>query len=111
MAAPSLAVVIPCYNCGATIVDVVQGVRQFTDQILIVNDGSQDESHIHIEQCQTRTIAWENNRGKGSALLAGFDYWLAQPGWEVLVTLDSDGQHCPSDLSRFLQAYQRIQPI
>jgi glycosyltransferase involved in cell wall biosynthesis len=107
---PALVVVIPCYNCGAAVTEVVKGVREYTENILIVNDGSCDDSAEHIRPLEAEVLSWERNQGKGRALLAGFEYWLDRADWETLVTLDSDGQHRPEDLTGFLDVYRAARP-
>lgn len=93
---PQLAVLIPCYNSGKAVLDVVQSCKQFTPNILLVNDGSDDETSDIITQCGCKSIGWKHNRGKGNALREGFKHWLHKDGWEYLITLDSDGQHDPA---------------
>jgi len=104
---PSLAILIPCYNCGEALIQVVESSRQFTDQILLINDGSTDDTASCIEQSGCETIGWEPNRGKGAALREGFQYLLQKDTWETVMTLDSDGQHNPLEIPAFLSAYQK----
>lgn len=105
----SIAILIPCYNCGDAILRVVEGCRPLSNLILTVNDGSNDSTVESIKQSQTETIGWSMNRGKGATLLEGFRYLLQKPDWECVITLDSDGQHDPSDLPRFLQTWRESQ--
>jgi glycosyltransferase involved in cell wall biosynthesis len=102
----SIAILIPCYNCGGAILRVVAECRPFSELILTVNDGSDDSTVEYLKQSQTETIGWTVNRGKGAALLEGFLCLLQKPDWECVITMDSDGQHDPADLPRFLQAWR-----
>ena len=106
----SNAVLIPCYNCGDAVLNVVEGCRPFADTILTVNDGCDRETAALLERCETERIGWEENRGKGAALLEGFRYLLSQTDADVITTIDSDGQHAPSDLPLFLNAYRKTAP-
>lgn len=103
----ALAVLIPCFNCGEAVVDVIHGCEEITSLILAVNDGSLDDTGAHLARCGVETMSWPENRGKGAALRAGFDFWLAREGWDSLVTIDSDRQHDPADLPRFLKAREQ----
>ncbi|MDP8245982.1 MAG: glycosyltransferase family 2 protein [Candidatus Hinthialibacter antarcticus] len=100
---PNLTIVAPCYNCGEAVVGVIESCRKFTSNILVVNDGSVDETLKYIQSSGVDSIGWEANQGKGAALKAGFAYWLERPGWDCLITLDSDGQHDPADIPRMMQ--------
>lgn len=100
---PNLTIVVPCYNCGEAVARVIEGCRKYAPNILAVNDGSSDDSLKHIQQTGVEAIGWESNRGKGAALKAGFAYWLERPGWDCLLTLDSDGQHNPEDIPRLMR--------
>ncbi|MBI1387673.1 MAG: glycosyltransferase [bacterium] len=100
----ALAIVIPCYNCGSAVKSVVEQCRAYSGRILLVNDGSDENTTRAIEECGAEMVGWAINRGKGSALLAGFDFWLKRDGWDWLATLDSDGQHAPNDLAALMEA-------
>jgi len=105
---PKLALLIPCYNCGAVIDEVVKKAQanEHVYRILLINDGSDDETTYHIELTGVENISWFKNRGKGHALIHGFKYLLDDPDWDALITMDSDGQHAPEDLSKFINRYQ-----
>lgn len=103
---PKAAIIIPCYNCGDVIRDVVERCLRYSNDILLVNDGSDGDCAALLETLPARVIGWPDNRGKGAALLAGFRACLEQPGWDVLITVDGDGQHAPEDIDTFLRRYQ-----
>lgn len=100
------AVMIPAFNEQGRIGQVVHRVREFVDDILVVDDGSTDATAAEAEAAGARVIKHEGNRGKGVALNTGFADVRAR-GFDVVITLDADGQHDPADLPRFLEAYQR----
>ncbi len=106
---PTAAILIPCYNCGSSLLPVVKGCRVFSDRIILVNDGSTDQTSEYMQQTDSTILGWKKNRGKGAALKEGFQFLLEKPDWEVVITLDSDGQHNPEDISHFLQRYQKTQ--
>jgi glycosyltransferase involved in cell wall biosynthesis len=98
-----VCVVVPTYNNAGTIGSVVRGVLDFTKHVIIVNDGSTDNTPELIKSFPEITIvSYENNRGKGYALRKGFAK-AAELGYTYAITIDSDGQHYPDDLPKFLE--------
>jgi glycosyltransferase involved in cell wall biosynthesis len=96
-------VIIPTYNNDRTLKTVIDDVRNYTDSIIIVNDGSTDStsrilSHYH----NYHVINIPVNRGKGNALQAGFRYAIEKE-FRYAITIDSDGQHFPADLPAFIE--------
>jgi glycosyltransferase involved in cell wall biosynthesis len=104
--APILAV-IPAYNEGRHISLVVQKARQFLP-ILVVDDGSADDTASQAEASGATVLRQKPNQGKGTALINGFKYALSQ-GCSAVVMLDGDGQHDPAEIFRFIQAFQAYQ--
>jgi len=95
-------VLIPTYNNCASLAAVINDVAQYTKQIIVVNDGSTDNTAAVLEQfpfLQVLTLAV--NKGKGNALRSGFEYACKQ-GYRYAITIDSDGQHFAKDLHKFL---------
>ena len=96
-------VIVPTYNNHKTLGKVLDGILEYTNNIIIVNDGSTIETtNILSEYNQLTVINLEKNRGKGNALKTGFRA-AADAGNEHAITIDSDGQHMPSDLPKFLE--------
>jgi glycosyltransferase involved in cell wall biosynthesis len=89
--------IIPAYNAEANIADVVLGVRNVLPQatVLIVDDGSTDETRMVARSVGDETIEFEQNRGKGAALQAAFTF-AVERGFDAVVTIDADGQHDPA---------------
>ncbi|CAM1349420.1 DUF2062 domain-containing protein [Tenacibaculum halocynthiae] len=96
-------VIIPTYNNEKTLQRVIEGVLLYTQNIIIVNDGSTDQtSNILKNYSFLKQISYTKNKGKGSALRQGFK--LANSlEYEFAITIDSDGQHFPDDLPVFLE--------
>lgn len=96
-------VVIPTYNNEKTLGNVISSVLKYTSNIIVVNDGSNDGTENILESFkdQIEIITFHKNRGKGAALREGFKRAEAL-GYEYAITLDSDGQHFPSDIPKFL---------
>lgn len=95
-------VIVPTYNNDATLGRVLDGLKSLTAHIIVVNDGSTDATAgILARYPEIRTIHLPQNSGKGFALQTGFAE-ASMAGYRYAVTIDSDGQHYPEDLSVFV---------
>ena len=103
-----VCVIIPTYNNAATLPEVVRQVRAYTDSVIIVNDGSTDSTPALLSDLDdsATVISYAKNRGKGHALKQGF-LKARQMGFRYAITIDSDGQHRPSDIPRMVRAIAR----
>ena len=100
-------VVIPTYNNEKTIRKVILGVLVYTKDIIVVNDGSTDNTAgILSEFTQVTRVDLKDNKGKGNALRIGFKKAL-ELGFSYAITIDSDGQHFPEDIPVFINALQQ----
>jgi glycosyltransferase involved in cell wall biosynthesis len=96
------AAVIPCLNEGAGIAALVSALCQQVSFVLVVDDGSTDETALLAKGAGATVIRHERNCGKGAALRSGLSQLFKQ-GFEWAVTLDGDGQHAPEDLPALLR--------
>jgi glycosyltransferase involved in cell wall biosynthesis len=94
---------IPAFNEAATIADVVTGVRPHVQAVVVVDDGSADETAARAQTAGARVIRQPENRGKGHAVRSGLAQILSQPFSHVLL-MDGDGQHRPEDVPKLLEA-------
>lgn len=95
-------VIIPTYNNTSTLRGVIEDVIRYTKDVIIVNDGSTDNTKdVLCSFSNIRVISYPTNRGKGYALKQGFRLAL-EKGFRYAVTIDSDGQHQGSDIEAFL---------
>ena len=100
---------IPVFNEVAHVEDVIAHVRQYSSQILVVDDGSTDGTSEFLAGCPDIHLATHaENRGYGAALLTAFDYAL-QHDFDWLVTIDCDGQHAPQRIPVFVDLGQSRQ--
>lgn len=100
----NLCVIIPTYNNHKTLRRVIDGVLNYTQDIIVVNDGSTDTTkEILAGYSQFTQIHVARNQGKGNALREGFAKAKAL-GFDYAITIDSDGQHFPDDIPVFLDA-------
>jgi len=99
-------VIVPTYNNGGTLRRVLDGILQQTKNIIVVNDGATDSTkEILTDYPEITQLHLSDNKGKGNALQVGFKEAL-KSGYDFAVTIDSDGQHYPEDISIFLEALQ-----
>jgi len=97
--------IIPSYNPGKQVVKVIQEIKEYIPDILVVDDGSTDGSSEAIQQIKDiRYIRHKENRGKGAALKTGFSIALAE-NYDSVLTIDADYQHLPEDILKFLNVY------
>jgi glycosyltransferase involved in cell wall biosynthesis len=95
---------IPIYNEERHLRAVLRKVRRYSPDILVVNDGSTDRTgELLAQQPDLRVITHPRNHGYGAALISAFAYTL-QHDYDVLVTMDCDGQHEPSRIPVLLEA-------
>jgi len=97
------AAVIPAYQDEKHIGDIVRRTRERLGHVLVVDDGSSDQTAQRAREAGAEVITHDQNRGKGEAIKTGLGHWLAQEvTWVSL--LDSDGQHLPEEIDWFLTA-------
>lgn len=99
-----ICVLIPTYNNEKTLKRVIDGVLDYTESIIVVNDGSTDSTlKILQDYPQITVINLPENKGKGNGLKTGFRK-AKELGYHYAITIDSDGQHYPDDIPVFVEA-------
>lgn len=100
-------VLIPTYNNAATLSTVVEAALEQSECVIVVDDGSTDSTGEILRGFGGRIelVSYAPNRGKGHALHEGFRR-ARELGLRYVVTLDSDGQHFPGDMVRFVEAVE-----
>jgi glycosyltransferase involved in cell wall biosynthesis len=96
------AIVIPCLNEEAAIADVVSAAREHLQTVIVVDDGSTDETSNKAKASGAVVLRHETPRGKGVALQTGWGHAREQ-GFEWALCMDGDGQHSPDDIPQFLR--------
>jgi glycosyltransferase involved in cell wall biosynthesis len=96
-------VIIPTYNNSATLGRILRETLAYTEQVIVVDDGSTDgTSSILSTFVGLDVISFPENKGKGLALRAAFQF-AVQNGYDYAITIDSDGQHMTADYPKFLE--------
>ena len=99
----SILVVIPAYNEADHIGQVVTASRRYLP-VLVVDDGSTDDTAGLAEKAGAMVLRQVRNQGKGAALRLGF-FRAINLGYAAVITLDADGQHDPQEIPQFMQAF------
>lgn len=100
------AAVIPCLNEAPTIAELVSAVGQHIPSVLVIDDGSSDDTSTLAKGKGAEVFRHETSHGKGAALQTGWER-ARRKGFEWVLTLDGDGQHWAGDIPAFLDAAER----
>lgn len=102
-----IVIVIPTYNNGKTLAAIIEDVCVYAEDIIVINDGSTDDTADILEQYpDIKIITHPVNKGKGTALKHGLSQ-AQKDGFRYAITIDSDGQHFASDIPRFVEAIEK----
>jgi len=103
-----LAVLIPAYNASQTLPELIRRIKKALPQssVIVVNDGSQDDSGNLARKAGATVLEHKVNQGKGEALRTGFDF-VVQNGLDYVITIDADLQHRPEELRLFTEEAKR----
>ena len=99
---PKVIAAIPCYNEDRFIGSVVLKAKEFVEQVIVVDDGSTDETARIAEAAGALVVKHEVNKGKGMAMNTAF-HWAKENSAQALVLLDGDGQHDPAHIPAILK--------
>ncbi len=100
-------VAIPVYNEQKYVTDVLAQIRRLMDDILVVDDGSTDETPTILDTIPgIQVVRHERNLGYGQSLISAFDYAQSE-GYDWIITIDCDDQHEPARIPAFLEAAAR----
>lgn len=98
-----ICIIIPTYNNSKTLKGVIEDVLQYSENVIVVNDGSTDNtSEVLAKYKNIRVISYAENRGKGYALRKGFEFAIDK-GFKYAITIDADGQHFAKDIPLFIE--------
>jgi len=97
----TLCALIAAFNEEAHVADVVRGTAPYASPVVVVDDGSTDDTAARARDAGAIVIRHEQNQGKGRAIRAGLEYVLKQDRSHVLF-LDADLQHDPAEIPRLV---------
>jgi glycosyltransferase involved in cell wall biosynthesis len=103
-----ILIVIPAFNEGENLGNLLKKISSFVPlkDVLVVDDGSRDETSNVAKRAGTEVLSFSYNQGKGLALRAGFDFAIKK-GYDAVITMDADGQHNPSGIPKFLKELKK----
>ncbi len=101
------SLVIPAYNESRTISNLLEVASQFIQAIIVVNDGSNDDTGYLAARQNVTVTSHNQNQGKGAALASGFEK-AQKLGTTHVITMDGDGQHDPAEIPRFIEASHKF---
>lgn len=101
-----ICVVIPAYNEAEKITSLITQIKARGLDVIIVDDGSADVTSEKARSAGACVLRHEQNRGKGAALVTGFQHALRQ-GYDAVITMDGDGQHLADDIPQFIESAVR----
>jgi len=101
---PRVLTALPVFNEANHVTAVLDEVLRYSPEVLVVDDGSTDgTSELLARRDDVQLLSHFENQGYGAALKTAFDYAVMQ-GYDVLVTIDCDGQHQPRRIPKLVEA-------
>ncbi len=102
-----ICVIVPTYNNHKTVKRVIESVLEYTDDLIVVNDGATDGTPAILDEFGDRIvlISYAPNKGKGYALRMAFAK-ATELGYHYAITIDSDGQHFANDIPKFIEVHR-----
>ena len=98
-------IIIPAYNEQELVGKVINGAKEYSDNIIVVDDGSKDNTYENAKSLGVIVLKHSVNLGKGAALKTGCEYAF-QNGADKVIVMDADTQHDPKEIPKFLEAME-----
>ena len=95
--------IIPAYNEEKHIVETIVGVKKYSKDIIVIDDGSSDATYELAKKAQVTAIKHVINLGKGASLITAIEYAISQD-FDSFILIDADLQHDPDEIPKFLDA-------
>ena len=96
-----VCILVPVYNEDKKIMSVINDLQKYFKNILVVNDGSNDNTGAILKLCNVHTLNHLINLGAGAAIFSGFEYIKTMENIDAVITFDADGQHSVEDANNF----------
>lgn len=101
---PKVGIIIPAFNEERRIAEVIAEALKYCPEVVVIDDGSSDQTAARAESAGAVVIRHPSNKGKGAALNTGFQY-AAEQGCDAVITMDADGQHDTREIPKFIETY------
>ena len=95
--------IIPCFNEALTIGSIILKAKNHVDDVLVIDDGSSDDTSKIAKAAGAKVIIHKLNKGKSAGIKTGFKYALANR-YDFVITIDGDGQHNPNEIPYLLNS-------
>lgn len=105
MSRSNILILIPAWNEASRIRPVIEAFRD-SQPVLVVDDGSSDDTAAVARGVGVEVVVHPQNMGKGAALATGFA-WALERGYDAVLSVDADGQHDPEEAPKFIEAHER----
>jgi len=99
-------ILIPVYNGEYHITSLIKRIREYISDIVVVDDGSTDNTAVLAEKEEATVIRHKKNKGKGASLHTGIDYILSRD-YNIVIVMDADGQHKPEEIPKFIEHFNK----
>ncbi len=103
-----ICVIIPTYNESRAIADLIHQITKLGLAVIIIDDGSTDDTVKISTACGAKVLANLKNMGKGASLIKGYNF-ARESGFDAVISMDGDGQHSCDDLLAFIRKAQNSQ--
>lgn len=101
-----VCVVLPAFNEAENISEVIRKIKELGIDVIVIDDGSTDSTSSIAEKEGSYLIRHPKRRGKGASLKDGFDY-VKRRDYDIIITMDADGQHDPSEIPLFIERAEK----
>jgi glycosyltransferase involved in cell wall biosynthesis len=103
------AAIVPAYNAAARIEPVLASIARYipAHNIIVVDDGSLDDTAAIARRSGAAVLRHETNMGKGAAIKTAIERLASLAGIDAVVMLDADGQHDPAEIPRFAEEFMK----
>ncbi|MHA1268758.1 MAG: glycosyltransferase family 2 protein [Candidatus Helarchaeota archaeon] len=101
LAKKKIITVIPAYNEEVTIGEIIEKCKKYSNEIIVVNDGSKDDTEKIAYESGATVVSFYRNRGLGNAMRAGLREALRQEA-DLIITIDADGQYLTEEIPKLL---------
>jgi len=105
-----ICVIIPAFNEAGNLYKIMPELKRYNFEILVVDDGSSDNTAKVAQEYGAKVIRNKKNCGKGASLRIGFNYAF-ENNFDAVITMDADGQHLPQEVINFIRCAENSDAV